>query len=95
MSFDFLWKAMIETTTGSKRLKGLLPLGTVVAHKTGYSGVNKQGITAATNDVGIVTLPSGQHFAIAVFVYLSSETHETNEKIIAEIAKMAWDYFVK
>lgn len=94
-SYDFLWKAMVETTTGPKRLKGLLPLGTVVAHKTGYSGVNKQGITAATNDVGIVTLPNGQHFAIAVFVCHSSESHETNEKIIAEIAKMAWDYFLK
>ncbi len=34
-----LWKWMVETTTGPERLKGLLPAGTVVAHKTGTSGI--------------------------------------------------------
>lgn len=92
---DFLWKTMTETTTGKNRIRKLLPAGTVVADKTGSSGTNKQGITAATNDVGIVTLPDGQHFAITVFVAASKENSDTNEQVIAAVAKAAWDYFVK
>nr|AMP47713.1 classA [uncultured bacterium] len=86
---------MIETTTGPKRLKGLLPDGTVVAHKTGSSDTNDKGITAATNDIGIITLPNGKHFAIAVYVSDSSEKSDVNEKIIAEICKSVWDYLIK
>lgn len=92
-SYRFIWKIMKGTMTGLKRLKGQLPSGTVVAHKTGYSGTNKAGITAAVNDIGIVFPPNGQHFYISVFVTNSKENFETNEKIIADIAKLAWDYF--
>ncbi len=94
-SHRFIWKIMKGTTTGLKRLKGQLPSGTIVAHKTGYSGMNKAGITAAVNDIGIVFLPNGQRFYISVFVTNSKETTETNEKIIADIAKLAWDYFIE
>lgn len=94
-SNDFLWKIMADTSTGKKRIKGQLPEGTVVAHKTGSSGTNEKGITAAVNDIGIVTLPNGKHFSISVFVSNSSENMETNEKIIADLTELAWDYFVK
>ncbi len=93
-SFGFLWKAMLETSTGPDRIKGELPPGTLVAHKTGSSGTNKEGITSATNDIGIVTLPNGKHFIISVFVTNSKENADANEKIIADISKAAWDYFV-
>ena len=93
-SFDFLLKTMIETSTGKNRIKGQLPEGTIVAHKTGSSGTNDEGITAAANDIGIITLPGGKHFAISVFVTNSKENDETNEKIISDIAKVTWDYFV-
>jgi beta-lactamase class A len=92
-SYDFIWNVMKATQTGKARLKGLLPEGTVVAHKTGYSGTNKEGIMAAVNDIGIVFLPNGRHFFISVFVTNSKENFETNEKIIAEIAKASWGYF--
>lgn len=95
-SHDFIWKVMRETSTGKNRLKGLLPPETVVAHKTGWSGVHKiTGISAAVNDIGIVFLPNGEHFFISVFVTNSKEDTQTNERIIAEIAKAAWDYFLK
>lgn len=94
-SYDFLWNTMLNTTTGPKRIRGLLPKGTRVANKTGSSGTNSKGMSAATNDIGIVTLPDGSHFAIAVFVSNSKENHETNEKIIAEITKMVWDCMVE
>lgn len=92
-SRDFLYGIMESTATGTKRLKGLLPTGTVVAHKTGSSDTNSAGITAATNDIGIVTLPDGSAYAIAVFVSDSSEDNTTNEAIIAEISQAAWQYY--
>jgi beta-lactamase class A len=89
----FLMKIMTETETGPRRIKGGLPPGTTVAHKTGTSDTNEDGLTAATNDVGIVTLPDGRHYALAVFV---SDYHggvSKGEQMIAEISRIVWDYF--
>ncbi len=94
-SYNFFWQTMKETSTGVKRLKGLLPEGTVVAHKTGSSGTNEAGLTAATNDWGVVFLPNGHYFIISVLVTNSYESDETNERIIAEVCKVAYDYFAK
>ncbi len=90
-SHAYLWQILRETSTGLQQLKGLLPAGTVVAHKTGRSGTNKQGITAATNDVGVITLPNGKHLAIAVFITNSSADLATRESVIARIAKAAYN----
>lgn len=86
-----LLKYMIESKPGAKRLKGLLPAATVVAHKTGTSGTEK-GITAATNDIGLITLPDGKHLAIAVFVSDSPADEAIREGVIAQTAKAVWDY---
>ncbi|WP_448698853.1 class A beta-lactamase, subclass A2 [Mucilaginibacter sp. AW1-3] len=91
-SHAYLWKIMQETRTGPKQIKGLLPAGTIVAHKTGRSGTNDQGITAATNDVGIITLPNGKHLAIAIFVSNATTDLPTREDVMARIAKAVWDY---
>ena len=94
-SKDFLYKLMTETTTGPNRIKGLLPPGTVVAHKTGSSATNDAKLTPATNDVGIITLPNGKHVAIAVFVCNSTADDTTRDLVIANIAKAVYDYEVK
>jgi beta-lactamase class A len=83
-------KYLVESTRGAIRLKGLLPADTIVAHKTGTSGAQK-GVTAATNDIGIITLPNGNHLAIAVFVSDSPTDEATREGVIAKIAKAVWD----
>lgn len=93
-SLSHLWKIMTETTTGPKRLKGLLPEGTLVAHKTGSSDTNDEGMTYAVNDIGIVVLPDGRKYSIAVFVTNSYEKNEESEKIIADISKVVYDYFL-
>jgi beta-lactamase class A len=85
-----LLKYLVESTPGAKRLKGLLPAGTTVAHKTGTSGAQK-GVTAATNDIGIISLPNGKHLAIAVFVSDSPTDEATREDVIAKIAKVVVD----
>ena len=79
------------TTTGSARIKGLLPAGTVVAHKTGTAS-KVAGLNGATNDVGVIMLPKGAGtLAIAVYVKGSTRDQDTRDRIIARIAKAAFD----
>jgi beta-lactamase class A len=89
-----LLRLMTETSTGLKRIKGMLPKGTVVAHKTGTSST-VDGVSAATNDVGLVTLPNGHHLAIAVFVSDAKADMATREAAIARISRAAWDEWSK
>ena len=83
---EILIRMMEETATGPKRLKGLLPEETVVAHKTGSSDKNGNGMYAATNDVGIITLPNGKHVVIAVFINDAYDDEIVREMVIAKIA---------
>lgn len=92
-SHAFIWKVMKATETGKDRLRGQLPNNTIVAHKTGSSGTNKEGITAAVNDIGIVFLPNGKNYFISVFITNSKEDADTNAKIIANISKVIWEHF--
>ena len=87
-----LLRLMTQTPTGPRRIKGLLPVGTVVAHKTGSSRI-VDGLTAATNDIGLVTLPNGRHLAVAVFVSDSKADDSAPEQVIARVARAAWDYW--
>lgn len=82
--------AMEACTTGGQRLKGLLPPGTIVAHKTGTT----EGLNGATNDVGVITLPqnAGQ-LAVAVYIKGSTRDESTRNKIIARIARAAYDHW--
>jgi beta-lactamase class A len=86
-----LLKLTTESIPGAKRLKGQLPAGTIVAHKTGTGGT-REGVTSATNDIGIITLPDGRHLAAAVFVSDSKADEATRAAVIARIAKAAWDW---
>lgn len=83
---------LLRVTTGAQRIKGGLPPGTPVAHKTGMSGT-RDGKADATNDVGLVTLPNGHRVAIAVFVHASPADLATRERTIARLARAAYDTF--
>lgn len=92
-SHHFLWNTMKSSRTGKNSIKGGLPKGTVVAHKTGHSGKNDSGLTGAQNDIGIIFLPNNNYFYLSVLVSDSLEAREVNQKIIADIAKLTWAYF--
>jgi beta-lactamase class A len=92
-STAFLYKAMVQTSVGLNRIKGKLPANTEVAHRTGSSFTNEEGLTGAINDIGIIKLPNGKHFIIAVYVHNTIEKFEAGEEIIADIAKVTWNYF--
>ncbi|HEX2695593.1 MAG TPA: serine hydrolase, partial [Acidobacteriota bacterium] len=85
-SCDHILKVMADCQTGAKRIRGLLPPDTAVAHKTGTIG-------GTINDCGIIELPGGAgHVALSV---LSKDTDpDPTEDTIALIAKTVYDYFL-
>jgi beta-lactamase class A len=85
-SSKFLLGIMSRTRTGVGRLKGLLPKGTPVAHKTGTTG-------GVANDVGYITLPDGRRFAIAVFTKSSVTSMADRDRAIAEVARALYDFY--
>jgi beta-lactamase class A len=85
---ELLLDVMRRCQTGDARLKGMLPLETVVAHKTGTIG-------GTVNDVGIITLPEDAgHVAIAVFVKSSEKDSAARERGIAQITRAVYDFFL-
>ncbi|MET3035744.1 CGA/CIA family class A beta-lactamase [Chryseobacterium sp. NRRL B-14859] len=92
-STDYLMQIMLGTKTGANKIVEQLPKGTPVAHKTGSSGKYDNDLTVAENDMGIVTMPDGKHYAIAVFVSDSTETDSVNNKMVSDISKAVWDNF--
>ena len=87
---EILIRFMTESDNPTNRILAGVPLGTVVAHKTGTGGT-LNGIAAATNDVGIITLPNGNHIVIAIFVGDSKANAPTRESVIAKITKAIFD----
>jgi beta-lactamase class A len=86
-SCDLILSIMLQCQTGEGRIKGELPPGTPVAHKTGT-------IAGTFNDTGIITLPDGLgHVALTVFTKDFEDEAEDVERIIAEIARLVYDYF--
>ncbi len=83
---DFLMGALGRTRTGAGRLRGLLPEGTPVAHKTGTIG-------GTVNDAGIITLPDGRRIVVVAFVKQSDAPMAARERAIAEIARTLHDGF--
>ncbi len=86
---------MARTRPGERRLKGALPAGTPVAHRTG-TGADLGKANICTNDVGVVTLPGGRgHLAIAVMIKGSDRDLAARENAIARIARAAFDYWTR
>jgi beta-lactamase class A len=80
---------MRKCRTGRGRLKGQLPTGTVVAHKTG----TLEGF--AVNDAGIIDLPDNRgRIAIAVLAESTEKPTAELELTIARIARSIYDAFL-
>ncbi len=84
-SCDVLWQIMCNTKTGSARK--LLRSNTTIGYKTGFSGKNKDGVTAANNCVGIVQNLDGEILFFSIFITNSSESEEFNYHLISQIVK--------
>jgi beta-lactamase class A len=77
-----------EVKTGQSRLKAGFASQTALAHKTGTSSTY-EGVTLATNDIGLATLPDGRMLAIAVFLGNAQGSDEARNGLIAACARVA------
>lgn len=86
---NLLLSHLIQTTTGTRRIKGRLPPDTIVAHKTGTTAV-------VINDAGIITLPPGSKIAgrIVLVVYVADGASiPAMERSVAQIGAAAYEFF--
>lgn len=81
---------MRKTVPAAGRIKAGLPPGTEVAHRPGSGGDN-EGVNLCTNDVGIVTLPNGDHLLLAIFIKGSPKDTATRERTIAQITRALFE----
>jgi beta-lactamase class A len=58
---------LAQTETGARRLKGGLPEGWTIAHKTG-TGQELGARETGWNDVGVITAPDGRAYTVAVMI---------------------------
>jgi beta-lactamase class A len=78
----YLLGLMARCATGKNRIRGLLPQGTLVQHKTGT-------LNNYTSDVGFITLPNGHRIAVAMFARQGTNRPAT----IARAARAIFDGF--
>lgn len=79
---DSILELMKRIQTGT-RIPGLLPKGTVVAHKTG-------SYRRLRNDAGIVYAPNGP-YAIAIFARELPRDNVDDDRAIAQMSLAVWD----
>jgi len=84
----YILDVMAQTVTFPDRLKAGLSPGWKIAHKTGTSG-SWNGVTVATNDVGILTAPDKSSIAIAVFIADSRAPDAARAALTAKLATAA------
>lgn len=81
-SRDRLLDMMRRCATGSNRIRGILPPGATVEHKTGT-------LSGYTGDVGYLVTPSGRRIAVAFFARYG----ENRPGVIATAARAIYDAF--
>jgi beta-lactamase class A len=81
-------RIVTQTKSGPDRIRAGLPQGARFAHKTG-AGLTMDGINHATNDIGLVTLPDGRRFAIAIYLAGATADAKRREAAHAAVAKAA------
>ena len=81
-SRSYLLGMMARCITGRNRMKALLPVGTLVQHKTGT-------LDGLTGDVGFITMPDGRRIAVAFFARGGSN----RPTAIAQAARAIYDGF--
>ncbi|WP_120716618.1 serine hydrolase [Tsuneonella amylolytica] len=75
--------AMERCRTGARRIKGMLPSGVQVAHKTGT-------LNNTASDIGIMHTPDGRAIAVAIYVTGQGSKPARDAKI-ASIARALYD----
>ena len=87
---ELMLRIMQRCKAGAGRIMGLLPPQTKVSHKTGTDMD-----LGEVSDVGMIYLPDSMgQIAIAVYVADTTQPKDRAERVIAEVARTVYDYFL-
>lgn len=65
----------------------------MIAHKTGTGQAN-DGVSPATNDVGLLMAPDGGKVAVAVFLSNTRLSYTDQDRLIAALSRAVVDSYV-
>lgn len=85
-STALLRELLRATPTGRDRLAAGFPPGSRFANVTGTTR-RDLGVTLATDDAGIVTLPDGRHYAVAAFLSGAALEPDARDAAFADLAR--------
>ena len=89
----FIWQTMAMCDTGRARIPKYISGNAIqIAHKTGTGDVDPGGRIMAVNDIGVVVLPDGRHYSIAVFVTDAGCDMAECEEFIAKVSQSVYLY---
>ena len=94
-ALDFVRQELERNRGGLQRIRAGVPAGVVVADRSGTCDGIGDDQAACVNDVGVITLPSGDHVALAVYVADAGGPRAVKERLIADVTRVVWDYFVR
>lgn len=84
-STALLLATMTNSPTVPHRLKGGVPPGVRLAHKSGTS-ITFEGVTAAHNDIGVLSWPDGHAVIVAAFLTASPAPERDRDAIFSTLA---------
>lgn len=88
---SLLLNTMTRTSSGPQRLKGGVPAGWRIGHKTGTGQV--LGATATGyNDIGIITAPDGTRYAVAVMLAETTASVPARMRLMQNVVRAVADY---
>lgn len=90
-STDLIISTMQRTRSGPRRLKGGVPAGWTIAHKTG-TGQFFDGVQSGYNDIGILTAPDGTNYALAVMIGSTRASYAARMAMMQEVTRSVARY---
>ena len=90
-STDLIVSTMQRTRSGPRRLKGGVPAGWTIAHKTG-TGQFFDGVQSGYNDIGILTAPDGTNYTMAVMIGSTRASYAARMGMMQEVTRSVVRY---
>ncbi|MAW89864.1 MAG: serine hydrolase [Altererythrobacter sp.] len=90
-STGLIVSTMQRTRSGPRRLKGGVPAGWTIAHKTG-TGQFFDGVQSGYNDIGILTAPDGTNYTIAVMIGSTRASYAARMGMMQEVTRSVVRY---
>lgn len=79
---------MVNNTTGYKRIRAGVPIGWIVADKTG-------GCCRIANDIGIIWSPISKPIVLAIYTIQNNQDAKSRDEVVAATTSIILDEFAK